>query len=100
MLPRFVMAKSIPDNRPAITLAERFDQYCTEVEQIVSRGIEHPRFELKREVTISRENLADRLDFVKLVQGLANAHIAEERFKELTRMRALLNSIHLQCHEF
>jgi hypothetical protein len=74
------MAESIPENRPPVTLAERFDQYCIEIEQIVRRGIEHPRFELKREVAISRDNLADRLDFVKLVQGLANAHVPEEKF--------------------
>jgi hypothetical protein len=47
---------------------------------VVERGIEHPSDELKRAVTISEENLADRLDFVKLIQGLANAHVAEERF--------------------
>jgi hypothetical protein len=47
---------------------------------VVERGIEHPSYELKRAVTIAKENLADRLDFVKLIQGLANAHIADERF--------------------
>ncbi len=46
----------------------------------MARGIEHARYELKRSATISRENLADRLDFVKLIQGVANAHITEERF--------------------
>jgi len=61
-------------------LAERFDRYRVAVQQVVERGIEHPSYELKRAVTISKENLADRLDFVKLIQGLANAHIAEERF--------------------
>lgn len=74
------MAERVQDNRLPVTLAERFDHYCAEVQQIVTRGIEHPRFELKRSATISREQLADRLDFVKLIQGVANAHIAEERF--------------------
>src|SRR5579864_1083779 len=63
-----------------VALTERFDRYRVEVEQIVTRGIEHPNYELKRSATISRDNLADRLDFVKLIQGLANADVAEERF--------------------
>jgi hypothetical protein len=74
------MAESGQENRSAITLAERFDRYRVAVQQVVERGIEHPSYELKRAVTISKENLPDRLDFVKLIQGLANAHIAEERF--------------------
>ena len=68
------------DPKLPITLAQRFDRYREEVQQIVSRGIEHPRYELKRCATVARENLADRLDFVKLIQGVANAHINEERF--------------------
>ena len=74
------MAEFTQENRAPITLAERFDRYCAEVEQIVSRGIEHPRFELKRSATIARDKLADRLDFVKLIQGMANAHMNDERF--------------------
>src|SRR5208282_5760444 len=75
---------SLPDpsqnNGPPGTLSERFDRYRREIQEIVARGIEHARYELKRSATISRENLADRLDFVKLIQGVANAHITEERF--------------------
>jgi hypothetical protein len=41
---------------------------------------ERCHLELKRTATISRDNLADRLDFIKLVQVLANAHIVDERF--------------------
>jgi len=70
----------VQENRSPITLAERFDRYRAEVKQIVMQGIEHPRFELKRSAKIARESLPDRLDFVKLIQGIANAHIAEERF--------------------
>ena len=71
------MAESGLENRSAITLAERFDRHRVALQQVVERGIEHPSYELKRAATISKENLADRLDFVKLIQGLANAHIAE-----------------------
>jgi hypothetical protein len=74
------MAESGQQNISPITLAERFDRYRVAVQQVVERGIEHPSYELKRAATISKENLADRLDFVKLIQGLANAHLAEERF--------------------
>jgi hypothetical protein len=74
------MAESGQENRSPITLAERFDRYRVAVQQVVERGIEHPSYELKRAVTVSKDNLADRLDFVKLIQGLANAHMAEERF--------------------
>ena len=74
------MAESTQENRSPLTLAERFDSYRAAVQQVVERGIEHPTYELKRAVTISKDNLADRLDFIKLIQGLANAHIAEERF--------------------
>jgi len=63
-----------------VTLAERVARYRIEVERIVGLGIEHPQFELKRSVTIRKEDIADRLDFIKLIQGLANAHAAQERF--------------------
>ena len=55
------MAESGQENRSPITLAERFDRYRVAVQQVVERGIEHPSYELKRAVTISKENLADRL---------------------------------------
>ena len=74
------MAKSGQENRSSTPLSERFDGYRAEIQKIVERGIEHPKYELKRALTVAKENLADRLDFIKLIQGVANAHIAEERF--------------------
>lgn len=62
----------------AAALPERFDSYAKTVEGIVLRGIEHPACELKRSVTLSKDDLTDRLDFVKLVQGLANSHVGTE----------------------
>jgi hypothetical protein len=62
----------------AAALPERFDSYGKTVEGIVLRGIEHPACELKRNVTLSKDDLTDRLDFVKLVQGLANSHVGTE----------------------
>ena len=60
------------------SLSQRFDALCEIVEDVVLRGIEHPACELKRNVTVSRENLADRLDFVKFIQGVANSHSDSE----------------------
>jgi hypothetical protein len=62
----------------AASLPERFDLFARTVESIVLRGIEHPACELKRAVALSKENLTDRLDFVKLIQGLANSHAGTE----------------------
>jgi hypothetical protein len=57
-----------------MSLSQRFDTFAQTVEGIVLRGIEHPACELKRTVTLSKDDLTDRLDFVRLIQGLANSH--------------------------
>lgn len=54
------------------------DGYGKTIEGIVLRGIEHQACELKRSVTLSKDDLTDRLDFVKLFQGLANSHVGTE----------------------
>ena len=71
------MPSSTDPNR-ASALPERFDTYGKTIEGIVLRGIEHPACELKRSVTLSKDDLTDRLDFVKLIQGLANSHSGTE----------------------
>ena len=60
------------------SLPQRFDEYSRTVEGIVLRGLEHPACELKRAITLSKGDLADRLDFVKFFQGLANSHTDSE----------------------
>jgi hypothetical protein len=61
------------------SLAQRFDGYGEIVEGIVLRGIEHPSCELKRAVAISKGgDTTDRLDFIKLLQGVANSHSTGE----------------------
>ena len=52
------------DPTDAAALPERFDGYGKIVEGIVLRGIEHQACELKRSVTLSKDDLTDRLDFV------------------------------------
>jgi hypothetical protein len=42
-------------------------------------GMEHSRFELTQQASLSKENSKTRGDFLKLIQGLANAHLQEER---------------------
>jgi hypothetical protein len=74
------MAEPSEPEKVSVPLAARFDRYRVEVEEIVARGIEHPSYELKRSATIARESLADRLEFIKLIQGLANADVAGDRF--------------------
>lgn len=64
-------------NDPA-SLPQRFDEYARIVEEIVLRGIEHPLCELKRALSLDRGDLGDRLDFIKLLQGLANSHTDTE----------------------
>jgi hypothetical protein len=74
----------MPEEQEAQTqpasLPSRIEQYRKEVEYLVGVGTEHPRYEMKRECSIANENMKSRLGFVKLVQGLANAHLKEERF--------------------
>lgn len=64
----------------AKSLSERVEEYRREVQRLVQQGIEHPKYEFKRECSIAKENLRARLDFVKLVQGLANADSRGEHF--------------------
>ncbi|WP_353071411.1 hypothetical protein [Tunturiibacter gelidiferens] len=75
------MAITLQDGQESpSSLSERILIYCNEVQMLIDEGVEHPRYEFKRTLTITRENLNDRLDFVKLVQGLANADLPEEKF--------------------
>jgi hypothetical protein len=65
--------------RPDGALSERVEQYRREIQSLVEQGVEHPRFEFKRSCSISRDNLGERLDFIKLLQGVANAEVGGER---------------------
>ncbi len=61
------------------TLSERLNHYRLEAQQIVAAGAEHPRWELTRQASLNKNQIEERADFVKLVQGIANAHLREER---------------------
>jgi hypothetical protein len=62
------------------TLSERLQACVTEIQRLVMTGVEHPRFEFKREASPTKDDLDDRLDFIKLIQGVANSESSEERF--------------------
>jgi hypothetical protein len=66
--------------QPDQALSERKRRYAEEVERLVVEGVENPRYELTREVSLEKDDTKSRADFVKLIQGLANAHLTEERF--------------------
>lgn len=75
------MARANQDDEGAVQapLSKQVEEYCREVQTLVKQGIEHPRFEFKRSLSVSRDNLDDRLDFIKLLQGAANAEPGVER---------------------
>jgi hypothetical protein len=62
------------------SLPSRVEKYRTEAQSLVELGAEHPRCEMKRELPISNKSLKSKLSFVKLIQGMANAHLTDERF--------------------
>lgn len=61
-------------------LSERVQKYTSEIESLIAQGIEHPRFEFKRSASITHDDLDERLDFIKLLQGVANSQVTGERF--------------------
>jgi len=73
------MAKAEQDKNEPQRLSHRIEQHRQEVQFLVKQGGEQPQYEFKRTIALGRENLDDRLDFIKLVQAVANADIAAER---------------------
>jgi hypothetical protein len=74
------MAQGTENNQESQgALSERVEQYRREIQSLIKLGVEHPRFEFKRSCSILRENLDDRLDLIKLLQGVANAEVTGER---------------------
>lgn len=60
-------------------LSARIETHRVEAQALVKQGGEQPNYEYKRSVTLGRDSLEDRLDFVKLVQSVSNADISGER---------------------
>lgn len=74
------MAESKTSESAEPSLSKRIERYQAEIEKLVKQGTEHPNYEFKRQVSISQNDLADKLDFVKQIQGTANSLIDGERF--------------------
>jgi hypothetical protein len=60
-------------------LSERIENHRRVVQYLIGQGGEQAQYEFKRAVSLGRESLDDRLDFIKLIQAVANADIAGER---------------------
>lgn len=60
-------------------LSDRIENHRKEVQYLIKQGGEQPQYEFKRALSLGRESLDDRLDFVKLMQAVANAEITTER---------------------
>jgi hypothetical protein len=58
-------------------LSDRVKSYKEEVHRIVREGLEHPRYELVRELPL--QTTEQRVSFAKQMQGMANALLSTER---------------------
>ena len=68
-----------PNKAQPQKLSERIENHRREIQYLIRQGGEQPQYEFKRTVSLGRDSLDDRLDFVKLIQAVANAEIATER---------------------
>jgi len=65
--------------RPDVTTSSRARAWCEEIQRLVREGIESSLVELTRECSLAGENRKSQADFVKTIQGIANAYPPEER---------------------
>lgn len=77
--PKTPQAPQAPYPTPP-ALSERLQKCIAEIEALVLKGVEHQQYEFKRTASITKEDLDDRLDLIKLVQGVANSEVAGERY--------------------
>jgi hypothetical protein len=73
-MPESEQNKAVP-----ASLSDRIENHRKEAQSLLKQGGEQPQYEFKRLVSLSRENLEDRLDFVKLMQAVANSETSAER---------------------
>jgi len=67
--------------RQASNLVEsaKWEHLRREIEALVSKGMESPRFEFTRKCSLSANDRKSQADFAKTIQGMSNAYPAEER---------------------
>src|SRR5258708_2848200 len=70
-----------PEHKKTVppSLSERIETHRREAQSLLRQGGEQPQYEFKRLVALSRDNLEDRLDFIKLIQAVANSETSAER---------------------
>lgn len=73
------MPEQAQDPSAATGLSDRIQIHRKEAQALLQQGGEQPLYEYKRSVKLGRDNLEDRLDFVKLVAAIANADASGER---------------------
>lgn len=62
-----------------VSLPDRVRRYCVDAQRLVATGTEHPCWELTRQASFAKGHVEQKADFLKFVQGMANAHLREER---------------------
>jgi hypothetical protein len=70
----------VQDETSPPPLSQRLQSCLTEIQSLIRQGVEHSRYEFKRAASISRDDFDDRLDFIKLIQGVANSESSQERY--------------------
>jgi hypothetical protein len=60
-------------------MSARVDNLRREIQQLVGRGIESPRFELTRKCSLASGERKSQTDFAKTIQGMSNAYPSAER---------------------
>jgi len=74
------MAEDSKDKQASPALSDRLQNCITEVQSLVRQGVEHSRYEFKRSASLGKGDLDERWDFIKLIQGVANCDVLEERY--------------------
>lgn len=73
------MPESEQNKEVQARLSDRIETHRQEVQSLLKQGGEQAQYEFKRSVALGRENLDDRLDFIKFVQAVANGEYSTER---------------------
>lgn len=73
------MAESEYNKEVPTRLSDRVETHRQEAQSLLKQGGEQAQYEFKRFVSLGRENLDDRLDFIKFVQAVANGELSTER---------------------
>jgi hypothetical protein len=73
------MPESEQNKEVQARLSDRIETHRQEAQSLLKQGGEQAQYEFKRSVALGRDNLDDRLDFIKFVQAVANGELSSER---------------------